>query len=164
MTPLDCGGRIAAVVGLVSVLVAIALPAAGQQPLPLPNQKDVDRVLNPQLPQYENPLDKRIEQARKALGLPPQPKFDNQGETSPSPVEPGLSSTVLPQLDRNQDGFVSREEYMSDRQRGATVGALGTQRYMQRYHRFDSRFRAADTDRDGRLSPDEIDAMQGRRF
>jgi hypothetical protein len=70
----------------------------------------------------------------------------------------------MPQLDTNQDGFVSREEYMRDHQRGATVGDIGTQRYMQRYHRFDSRFRAADRDRDGRLSPDEIDAMQGRRF
>lgn len=71
---------------------------------------------------------------------------------------------MLPQLDTNQDGFVSREDYMRDHQRGATVGDIGTQRYTQRYHRFDSRFRAANRDRDGCLSPDEIDAMQGRRF
>ncbi len=135
-----------------------------QQPLPLPNQKDVDRILNPRLPQYENPLDKRIDDARKALGLPPQPEFDSQGGASPPSEEPGLSSTILPQLDANGDGFVSREEYMQGHQRGTTVGDLGTRRYMQRYNRFDSRFRSADRDRDGRLSPDEIDAMQGKRF
>ncbi|MEK9646885.1 MAG: hypothetical protein VW547_15210 [Alphaproteobacteria bacterium] len=45
-------------------------PAAAQQPLPLPNQKDVDRIFNPRLTQYENPLDMCIEAARKALGLP----------------------------------------------------------------------------------------------
>jgi hypothetical protein len=71
MKSLHCA-RIAAVLGFVSISLSLAIvpPAAAQQPLPLPNQKDVDRILNPRLPQYENPLDKRIEAARKALGLP----------------------------------------------------------------------------------------------
>jgi Ca2+-binding EF-hand superfamily protein len=35
---------------------------------------------------------------------------------------------------------------------------------VRRAQRLNSRFRAADQDRDGRLSATEIDAMKGRRF
>lgn len=70
----------------------------------------------------------------------------------------------MPRLDANRDGFVSRDEYFAGRQRGPTAGNQGTMRHVERYRRLDSRFRAADRDRDGRLTAEEIDAMQGRRF
>ena len=122
-------------------------------------------MLNPALPQYENPLDKRINEGLKSLGLPPQPTYDANGRGQEAPAAPpGLSETVLPRLDSNRDGAVSREEYFDGRQRDTVAGDRGTQRALERYRRFDSRFRAADRNRDGKLTGAEIDAMKGRRF
>ena len=67
-------------------------------------------------------------------------------------------------LDENRDGSVSRQEYMLKRQRPAEAGSRGTSSQMRRLKRLDSRFRAADRNRDGKLSGPEIDAMKGRRF
>lgn len=147
------------------MVCATLLQPAAQQPLPLPNQGDVDRALNPKLPEYENPLEKRIREGLETVGLPPQPKLnpDSAGEEAPV-VEPGLSESVLPRLDTNRDGFVSRSEYFSGRQRNTVAGSQGTSRALARQRRFDSRFRGADRNGDGKLSPTEIDAMKGRRF
>jgi len=143
-----------------------AVPASAQQPKNslLPWERDARRILQPSLPQEENPLDRRIDEALKRLGLPPQPKLDITEDAQPLPLPPGLSATVLPRLDRDRNGYVSRGEYFADRQRARVVGGRGTERYLHRQQRFDSRFRRADRNGDGRLSATEIDAMEGRRF
>jgi len=77
---------------------------------------------------------------------------------------PGLSKAVIPRLDTNRAGVVSRDAYFTGRQRPATAGAEGTNPHVRRIQRLNSRFRAADRNRDGRLSGPDIDAMKGRRF
>lgn len=81
---------------VVATAIAIAFcvsatMAAAQAPVPLPNQKDVDRILNPRLPEYENPLDKRIKRGLDSLGLPPQTAPDGSNALQePAPEQPGL--------------------------------------------------------------------------
>ena len=100
----------------------------------------------------------------KSLGLPTQPQLDITKNAEPLPEAPGLSEAVIPRLDTNRDGVVSRHEYFTGRQRPATAGAEGTNQHVRRIQRLNSRFRAADRNRDGRLVGPEIDAMKGRRF
>lgn len=152
---------------LIGVLVAGAAPgfvAAQQQPKPFPWENDANKFLNRGIPKVENPIDKRINRGLKSLGLPTQPQLDITKNAEPLPEPPGLSEAVIPQLDTNRDGVVSRDEYFTGRQRPATAGAQGTTRHVRRMQRLNSRFRAADSNRDGRLSGPEIDAMKGRRF
>ena len=143
---------------------SVAPASAQQQPAPFPWEKNADRFFRQGLPKIENSIDKRINEGLKRLGLPPQPKLDITGETVPQEEPPGLSETVMPGLDQNRNGFVSRDEYMRARRGLRHAGRRGAEFYVHRGQRFDSRFRAADRNRDGRLSPDEIDRMKGRRF
>ncbi|MGB0631750.1 MAG: hypothetical protein ACPGRZ_13755 [Alphaproteobacteria bacterium] len=151
---------------LIALAVAFACAPAfsQQQPTPFPWEKNADRFLRQGLPKIENPIDKRINEGLKRLGLPPQPKLDITGETVPQEQPPGLSETVMPTLDQNRNGFVSRDEYMRSRRGLLHAGRRGAEYHIRRDQRFDSRFRDADRNRDGRLSPDEIDRMKGRRF
>lgn len=152
---------------LIGAFVVSAVPSlalAQQQPKPFPWERDTDRFFNGGLPKVENPIDRRIKEGLKSLGLPNQPQLDITGETAPLPEPPGLSQSVIPRLDTNRDGEVSQQEYLLGRQRPGTAGRQGTARQVYRAQRLNSRFRAADRNRDGRLTGDEIDAMQGRRF
>lgn len=140
------------------------LAVAQQQPKPFPWERDADKFFSRNIPKVENPIDKRIQEGLRSLGLPAQPKLDTSGESAPLPEPPGLSQTVIPRLDTNRDGTVSRQEYLLGRQRPGTAGSQGTMRNVHRAQRLNSRFRAADRNRDGRLTGPEIDAMKGRRF
>lgn len=151
--------------GAIGFFFLSALPAvAQQQPAPFPWERDANKFFNQGIPRVENPIDRNIKESLRKLGLPDQPSPDQGREAEPEAEPPGLSQSVMPRLDSNDDGYVSRDEYFSSRQRVPTVGIQGTQRYLHRRERLDSRFRAADRNRDGRLSPDEIDGMEGRRF
>ena len=157
--------RIGALLTGTFLLSVFAVDAfAQQQPKPFPWEKNADKFFSRSVPEIENPIDKRINEGLRRLGLPPQPKLDITGEEIPQTEPPGLSQTVLPRLDTNRDGYVSRQEYVSSRQRVGTVGRRGTQHHVHRNQRIDARFRAADRNRDGRLSPDEIDQIKGPRF
>ena len=152
---------------LIGALVAGAAPTivlAQQQPKPFPWERDADKFFSRGIPKVENPIDKRIQKGLKSLGLPTQPKLDITKDAQPLPEPPGLSEAVIPRLDSNRDGVVSQQEYMVGRQRPATAGGQGTLQHVRRVQRLNSRFRAADSNRDGRLSASEIDAMKGRRF
>ena len=152
-------------VGAIGLFFLSVLPAAAQQqPAPFPWERDANKFFNQGLPKVDNPIDRNIKESLRKLGLPDQPSPDQGKEAEPEAEPPGLSQSVMPELDSNRDGYVSRSEYFSSRQRAPIVGNQGTQRSLQRRERVDSRFRAADTNRDGRLSPEEIDGMEGRRF
>lgn len=144
--------------------VGAATANAQQQPVPFPWEKDANKFFNQGLPKVDNPIDRRIREGLRKLGLPDQPEPDTGRQTEPEAEPPGLSQTVLPRLDRDGDGSVSRSEYMGSRQRPAVAGQRGIQMHLQRQERLDSRFRAADRNRDGRLTGEEIDEMEGRRF
>jgi hypothetical protein len=151
--------------GVLCAACVAAVPAiAQQQPEPFPWERDANKFFNQGIPKVDNPLDRNFRESLRKLGLPDQPSPDQGRETEPEPEPPGLSRSVMPQLDGDRDGYVSRGEYFSSRQRAPMVGNQGTQRHLQRRERIDSRFRAADRNRDGRLSPAEIDEMEGRRF
>ena len=53
---------------------------------------------------------------------------------------------------------------MLKRQRAAKAGSQGTATKVRRLQQLNSRFRGADSNRDGKLSGSEIDAMKGRCF
>ena len=165
-SPISSAGCRARTAGLVvlAVLAQASTSNAQQQPTPFPWERDAKKFYNQGIPRTENPLDRRIQDGLRKLGLPDQPQLDITKETEPEAEPPGLSQSVMPELDGNRDGYVSRGEYFSSRQRVPTVGNRGSERSLQRRDRIDSRFRAADRDRDGRLSPEEIDRMQDRRF
>lgn len=159
--------RIELAAGLVCVLVAGGVPSiafAQQQPKPFPWENDANRFLNRGVPKVENPIDKRINEGLRSLGLPTQPQLDITKDAQPLPEPPGLSESVLPRLDTNRDGTVSQQEYLFGRQRPSVAGQQGTLNHVRRSQRLNSRFREADKNRDGRLSAPEIDAMKGRRF
>jgi hypothetical protein len=159
--------RIEFAAGLICVLVAGAAPSvvlAQQQPKPFPWETDADKFFSRGIPKVENPIDKRINQGLRSPGLQTQPQLDITKDAPPLPEPPGLSEVILPRLDTNRDGTVSQQEYLSGRQRRSVAGEQGTLSNVRRAQRLNSRFRAADQDRDGRLSATEIDAMKGRRF
>jgi hypothetical protein len=152
------------IIGAVAFGASATLAVAQQQPKPFPWEKEADKFFSRTIPKIENPIDKRINRGLKSIGLPNQPKLDITRDAKPLPEPPGLSETVIPKLDQNRDGVVSRQEYMLKRQRAATAGSQGTATKVRRLQRLNSRFRGADSNRDGKLSGSEIDAMKGRRF
>lgn len=151
-------------IGAVAFGASATFAVAQQQPQPFPWERDADKFFSRTIPKVENPIDKRINEGLRSIGLPNQPKLDITRDAQPLAPPPGLSETVIPKLDTNHDGVISRQEYLLSRQRTPTAGRQGTASQVRRYERLDSRFRAADRNRDGKLSGPEIDAMKGRRF
>lgn len=145
-----------------------SLPAAAQQKSPdrdpFAKQPNVERFLHPEPPKFVNPIDKDIRDAIRKLGLGKQPNpLGNDDAKAPEPA-PGLSAEVLPKLDGNRDGYLSEKEYIGGRIPAPTAGVGNPRRRVEEYRRYGARFRAADRNGDGRLSPSEIDAMQGKPF
>lgn len=152
------------IVGAVAFGASATFAFAQQQPQPFPWERDADKFFSRTIPKVVNPIDKRINEGLRSIGLPNQPKLDITRDAPPLEEPPGLSETVIPKLDQNRDGVVSRQEYMLKRQRSPTAGSAGTASQVRRFERMNSRFRGADSNRDGKLSGPEIDAMKGRRF
>lgn len=99
----------------------------------------------------------------RRVGLPPQPNLNQPGEAAPPPAELTLPTEVQ-RLDRNHDGAVSRDEYFRGRTRMVPVGPAGDARQRQLQERLDSRFRDADRDRSGTVTPQELDQYGSPRF
>ena len=105
----------------------------------------------------------REEKGLKALGLPSNKKFSgHKNKAAASPETAGLDRYAG--LDSDRNGSISRQEYMSGRFRASRNGVAGNAKQRRYKSRLNSNFRAADTNRDGRISASEIGALGKRRF
>jgi hypothetical protein len=105
----------------------------------------------------------RQEKGIKSLALPSNRKLPGLKSAST-----GASATVgldsYAGLDNDRDGVISRQEYMSGRFRGSRAGVAGNSKRQRYQSRLDSRFRAADRNRDGKISAAEIANLRNPRF
>lgn len=100
-------------------------------------------------------LKRMFEDPGRRLGLPAQPNLNVPSEAALPPPELNLPPE-LQRLDRNRDGAVSRDEYMRGHNRMVPAGPAGEARQRQIQERLDSRFREADRDRSGSVTPLEL--------
>jgi hypothetical protein len=99
----------------------------------------------------------------RKLGLPENRLNDPKAATVPGAAPPVFESNVR-HLDADGDGSVSRTEYFQGRTRLVSPGRNTARRNRAQQRRLDSRFRQADSNRDGRVSPAELKATGGVRF
>lgn len=152
------------VLAIVIGIAAGAAPALAQrQPQSMPWERAVEKFFSRS---SENPLkqfDRDFQKGLEALGLPSNlPVKSILSLVEPAPAAP----TVVPyqRLDGNGDGSVSLSEYMIGRSRQFSVGPRGKARRKAHRTRLNSRFRAADVDRDRKLSGNELLQIRNPRF
>jgi len=102
----------------------------------------------------------------RRLGMPPVRDLRQAPAKAGTPAGEPPIYDGFDRLDRNGDGFVSQQEYLGARSRPPAVGLApdAGQRYQRIEQSLDRRFRAVDTDRDGRISADESRGIGNRRF
>jgi len=71
---------------------------------------------------------------------------------------------VVPRLDIDGDGSVSRNEYFQGRSRQSNPGVKTSRNYQRRTQRLNSYFRLTDSNGDGRVAPGELQARGRDRF
>jgi hypothetical protein len=130
-----------------------------------------------------DPVRQRDEAERdrlKRLGLPyfdpATPKTGTTGNQATPPGAPagGIGVTASPALrdldrnysrhDANRDGVITRQEYLGSQGRTRPSPLRNTFRERTFQERADSRFRANDRNRDGRITPDELQDLRNPRF
>ena len=80
--------------------------------------------------------------------------------TAPAPAfDPGVA-----RLDSDNDGAVSRDEYVRGNDRQFGTGGAGSARQRVFRERLSSQFGNADLNRDGKVSPEELQSIPGTRF
>jgi hypothetical protein len=144
--------------------------ALAQQPVQ-PWERDLQKYYNRDKkilqPKFRNPAQDALRKLRRdplaKLGLP-----TNQGalrQEAPQTVEPTFSPFTAG-YDRDGDGAVTREEYLSSQRRhfGPGGGGGSARRYQRSLNRLNSQFRNADIDRDGKVTAKELDSLPGARF
>jgi hypothetical protein len=85
------------------------------------------------------------------------------GAGSSSPVS-AIDITRHDGLDIDRNGSISRREYLIGRTRGGRVSRFSPARQRHHQRRLESRFRAADQNRDGRITADELRGVRDPRF
>lgn len=105
----------------------------------------------------------REEKGMKSLGLPSNREIPGLGSPSTEPSG-AVGLDRYAGLDSDRDGVISRQEYMSGRFRGSRAGVAGNSKRQRYQSRLDSRFRAADKNRDGKISAAEIAKLRNPRF
>ena len=113
-------------------------------------QQEIDRATRGL---YDDPLHR--------LGVPENRLEDPHAPDAPPPAPPAFDPGVS-RLDGDRDGAISREEYFQGRTRLITPGSRSEQRHRRHQERLDSRFRDADRNRDGKITPEEL--QRGGRF
>ena len=130
----------------------------------VPWQKTLDRYFRPANPQIE--IDKAkntvFHDQGAVLGLPSnritQPNRPNAPVVAPVTLAP-----VVSHLDIDGDGAISQSEYFQGRSRLSNLGVKSGRNDQRRTQRLQSQFRNADSNRDGKVSPLELQSV-GARF
>jgi hypothetical protein len=142
--------------------IGIGVAEAQTQPEAFSWERKTNQLLQPKT---INRLD-RAQRVRnrdlRQLNLPKNRIFGSNTEAIAAPPSPDLAR--YSRLDSNRDGSISRSKYLTGRSRPVRAGAYGATRNNSRQSRLDSRFLAADRNRDGRLSTSELQSVKNRRF
>ena len=130
-----------------------------------PTDRRVNKFLNRGVPETRTDRAARrlFDDPMRKLGLPENRLNDPNASTGGSPTEPKFDPGVA-RLDADRDGSISRAEYFRGRSRLVSPGRNATQRSRSQQRRLESRFRRADTNGDGLVSPAELKARGGPRF
>lgn len=97
------------------------------------------------------------------LGFPANPALPAEGEAGDA-VPPPPAFDLYSGLDRDRDGAISKSEYFQGRTRALPAGPRGAAMRKVQRQRLESRFRSADRDGDGKISPEELEELQNHRF
>lgn len=132
----------------------------------LPWERDAERYFNRQMPDpgaaglkkmYDDPLAK--------FGLPPNVPPSSLTPRRPVRPPPASLPPEAGRLDANRDGAVTRNEYLGARTRTPSVlGPAPSLREQTLNSRHNNRFRNADRNGDGVVTPDEYNAAPNSRF
>ena len=130
-----------------------------------PWQKALEKLYRPVNPQKD--LDRAkssiFDDPAKKLGLPShgidRPSAPDAPVVAPVTLDPAVSH-----LDVDGDGLVSRKEYIQGRSRLSKYGVKTNRNSQRRNQRLQSQFRKADSNRDGKVSPLELQSVGQGRF
>ena len=160
-----------AIAAVLGVVVLAPLDAAAQRaPQPSPAdeairrlQQDPMRRFQPAPPRELSPFNPLTSAPRELGprnplmpgGIAAPPEVSSYSPTG-APTNPALSDPAFRTLDRNRDGVITGDEYMSRRLRGPVAGGPIDAARRLNSQRAGSGFREADTNRDGQVTPDEF--------
>jgi len=128
-------------------------------------QKAIDKLYRPANPQIGiNKANSTLfRDPGKALGLQSnaisRPTAPNAPVVAPVTLDPAVSH-----LDINGDGSISRGEYFQGRARLSNLGVKSDRTNQRWKQRLDSQFRRTDLNRDGKVTPEELQSSGGARF
>ena len=131
----------------------------------VPWQKSLDKYFRRANPQSDVDKAKNLlfRDHARALGLSSnairRPTRPNAPVVAPITLDP-----VVSHLERDGDGSVSRAEYFQGRSRLSNIGVKTGRNNQRRTSRLQSQFRNADSNRDGKVSPLELQSVGNGRF
>ena len=154
---------IALVLGLAAAcVIGVSAAEAQTQPEPFSWERKTNKLLQPKRIDWLDRAHRVLNRDFRELNLSKNRIFGSDAEATVAP--PSSDAARYGRFDTNRDGFISRGEYLAGRSRPVRAGAYGEARHSSRRSRLHSRFRAADRNRDGKLSTGELQRIQNRRF
>lgn len=143
-------------------IIGVGAAQAQTQPKEFSWERKTNQLLQPKKINRLDRAQRVLNRNLRQLNLPKNRIFDSKAAAVLAP--PSSDVTRYGGLDSDRDGFISRGEYMTGRSRPVRAGSHGVTRNNSRQSRLHSRFRAADRNRDGRLSASELQSVRNRRF
>lgn len=141
------------------------IPRMPQQYRNLPWQDTLEKHYRAANPQSE--IDKArstlFRDPTRVLGLPSNEVNRQRPSNAPS-AAPAAQDPAMAQLDVNGDGAISRSEYFQGRSRSTSLGYRSGTANQRQNQRLRSQFRDTDFNRDGKVTPDELQARGVGRF